>query len=186
MMVSRGESTIELKMICSFLSSKLGGSSSLDFLYGGNWVSDTVIISVHDTTIHTINQPPDNSYEYSTTGNELTWIPVDLNPASYTILRNNTSVESQSWNGSIITVSFDGLSAGVYNFTIIVYDAFYNSAVDTVIVTVTDPSRTPITVTSTTTTTQEEVPFDSLIPIILGISAVLIVVMALVLRRSKL
>ncbi|MBD3408222.1 MAG: hypothetical protein GF411_19020 [Candidatus Lokiarchaeota archaeon] len=99
-----------------------------------NWISDTVLVSVQDTTSPTINNPSDSSYEYGSTGNQIIWDSDDLLPASYTVMQNGTSIQSNTWDGSSITVNIDGLDIGIYNYTISVYDQSGNSISDTVMV----------------------------------------------------
>ena len=68
------------------------------------------------------------------TGNSITWTPDDLFPHTYQILRNDTEVDSGSWDGSVITVSVDGLEAGKYNYTLSVSNEAGNLMTDTVFV----------------------------------------------------
>ena len=58
------------------------------------------------------------------------------------IYRNGTEIQSGSWTSNI-TLNFDGLSKGTYNFTILVNDTSGNFAVDSIfifIIDTTDPS----------------------------------------------
>ncbi|MFQ5977815.1 MAG: hypothetical protein ACE5OZ_06795 [Candidatus Heimdallarchaeota archaeon] len=93
-----------------------------------------------DFVAPTIDQPADISYEKGTTGNVLTWNPADAKPATYEIFRDATSIVSDSWNGSAISLNVDGLGVGSYNYTLVVFDVGLNSKADTVIVKVTEPS----------------------------------------------
>ncbi|MHA2232842.1 MAG: hypothetical protein ACXAB4_10155, partial [Candidatus Hodarchaeales archaeon] len=93
-----------------------------------------------DFVAPTIDQPADISYEKGTTENILTWNPTDAKPASYTTYRDGTIIESESWNGSSISINVDGLDEGSYNYTLVVFDVGLNSKADTVIVTVTEKS----------------------------------------------
>ena len=68
------------------------------------------------------------------TGNSITWTPDDLFPHTYQILRNDTEVDSGSWDGSSITVSIDGLEVGTYNYTLSVSNEAGNQVTDTVFV----------------------------------------------------
>ncbi len=67
-------------------------------------------------------------------GYNITWIPEDAYPESYGIFINGTEYESGEWNGSAILVSVDGLTAGLYNFMLVVFDDPGQNATDTVIV----------------------------------------------------
>ena len=68
------------------------------------------------------------------TGNSITWTPDDLFPRTYQLLRNDTEVDSGSWDGSSITVSIDGLEVGTYNYTLSVSNEAGNLVADTVFV----------------------------------------------------
>ncbi len=91
-----------------------------------------------DTSLPSIDQPADMDYEEGTTGNTITWTPSDAHPSHHVVYRNGTEVASVSWDGSSITVEVDGLSVGIYNYTIVVYDISGNWVSDEVIVTVID------------------------------------------------
>ncbi|MGY5860295.1 MAG: hypothetical protein RTU63_13075, partial [Candidatus Thorarchaeota archaeon] len=64
----------------------------------------------------------------------LTWTPSDATPWTYEIYINGTLDETDWWHGGSITYQFEPQSAGLWNVTIIVYDAFTNSASDSVLV----------------------------------------------------
>ncbi|MGY5876781.1 MAG: NosD domain-containing protein [Candidatus Thorarchaeota archaeon] len=120
----------------------------------GNWVSDMVtVIVVQDTTPPTIDHPLDVEYIEGTTGHIITWSPSDTDPSHYVVYQNDTEMISASWDGSSITVNVDGLSIGVYECRIVVYDTSGNWVSDTVIVRVLPQSTTPTSTTNTTTTT---------------------------------
>ncbi len=137
----------------------------------GNIASDDVIVSVIvDDDSPSLTPLNDVSFEFGTTGNQLTWSCSDLFPDSYSISRNGTIIDSGLWNGSNLAVNLDGLSPGTYNFTIVLYDSSGNSASDSVIVTVTQPETTP---TSPTTPTGTPEPIDPMLLIIAGVAGVL-------------
>jgi len=101
-----------------------------------------------------ITTRPDDITMYDTdTGKNITWVVSDANPSSYVIYRNGTVVVSHIWDGSDIVVSLDGLSPGVYNFTLVVSDLGGLTASDTVFVTVLRSTTTTTTTTTITTTT---------------------------------
>lgn len=89
-----------------------------------------------DSTIPTINQPSDTSYEEGSTGNVIVWDPDDINPYRCEVNRDGTVVTNDFWDGSNITEDIDGLSVGTYIYTCTVYDKAGNSISDTVTVTV--------------------------------------------------
>ncbi|MBA7526715.1 hypothetical protein ES705_18884 [subsurface metagenome] len=94
---------------------------------------------VIDTTPPIIDQPGDIAYEYTSTGNIITWIAEDEHPDTYTVLLDGGLYESGTWeSGSPIEISVDGLEIGTYEFMIRIYDTYDNYAEDIVIVVVTD------------------------------------------------
>ena len=126
-----------------------GGASSIDH-YPYIW---------DDGAIPTIDSPLDIEYYEATTGHSITWSPSDDHPRYYIIYRNDIMISSDSWDGSQITISVDGLSPGIYNYTLIVINASGNIISDTVFVTVLESTTTTtiITTTSTTTTTSTSI-----------------------------
>ncbi|MHA2141870.1 MAG: hypothetical protein ACXADC_11360 [Candidatus Thorarchaeota archaeon] len=107
---------------------------------GLNSANDTVWVEVYDGTAPTIDQPSDSQVSEGTPGNNVTWNPFDLHPSHYEIYLEEVLFKSGLWNSSSesITVSVDGLSLGVYNLTIVVYDSAGFTAVDMLDVTVVD------------------------------------------------
>ncbi|MHA2151826.1 MAG: DUF2341 domain-containing protein [Candidatus Thorarchaeota archaeon] len=85
-----------------------------------------------------IDAPSDMIYEAGTTGHDIDWTPSDFTPASFSLYLDGVLQDSGAWDGSVITVSVDGLDPGTYNFTLQVADYFDNSATDTVFVLVED------------------------------------------------
>lgn len=106
----------------------------------GNSISDMVLVTVHDGTAPSIDEPLDIVYEYGTTGHSVTWDPSDLHPEEYQCFLDGTPIISGLWNssGETIDVGVDGLSIGVYNITLVVIDIGGNKAVNMVWVTVED------------------------------------------------
>ncbi|MHA2207101.1 MAG: hypothetical protein ACXADL_14710 [Candidatus Thorarchaeota archaeon] len=96
-----------------------------------------------------ISEPDDISYIEGATGNYIEWYVSFNSPLHYSVHRNNTvlNLGSGDLGGSSgnITISVDGLSAGTWNYLLMVDDYGENVAVDLVIVTV-NPSSFPITV----------------------------------------
>ncbi|MHA2495157.1 MAG: CARDB domain-containing protein [Candidatus Hodarchaeales archaeon] len=110
-----------------------------------NAASDTVIVTVVEVDIDppVISHPADISYREGSVGNYIRWIASDLNPSTYTIIRNNTVAFSGYWGSEIpIIVTLDGLAAGSYPYTIVVVDHNGNSANDTVVVMVLGQDKT--------------------------------------------
>ncbi len=140
----------------------------------GNMASDTVMVTVINS--HTgneqdpfppiIDEPTDISYEEGMTGNTIEWTLGDQNPGVYEVYMNNSLfVSSTTWSNGTVTVNIDGLTVGVYDFTIYVYDLSGNMVSDTVMVTVIDPTPTNTSPPSDTTTpTDTGPPTDTTAP----------------------
>ncbi len=90
-----------------------------------------------DTTKPYISRPDNIEYNEGETGNEIDWIPIDDFPRDYEVLSNDSVIQSGQWNSTEwITINVDGLSVGVYNYTIWIDDQSGQTNVDTVWVTV--------------------------------------------------
>lgn len=113
-----------------------------------------------------IDEPTDISYEEGMTGNTIEWTLGDQNPGVYEVYMNNSLfVSSTTWSNGTVTVNIDGLTVGVYDFTIYVYDLSGNMVSDTVMVTVIDPTPTNTSPPSDTTTpTDTGPPTDTTAP----------------------
>ena len=122
----------------------------------GNIVSDWAIVTITDNPWFEA-RPSDLGYNEGDTGNSLSWDPIDTEPAYYELYRNGTLVNSTTWdNSSLITINVDGLSKGIYNFTMIIYDLSGNIGVDSVVwVTVSDGTNPLLTVTPNDMTINE-------------------------------
>jgi len=154
----------------------------------GNHVSDTIIVEAIDTVIPLLDSPADIEYVVGSTGHSISWHGSDLNPQSYTIFKDGTSIRVAAWNSSSesINVIVDGLGEGEYNYTIVLMDKGGNTASDTVFVTVTEEPTTPTTTTTPGTTT----PPDGVIPdmtifLTIGVIGAILVIAVLVLRMRK-
>jgi hypothetical protein len=173
----------------------------------GQYSTDTVFVEVYvDINPPIVNSPSDIEFYEGDTGYNITWDPEDIYPKTYKVLRNGTTIIDGLWNSTseVIIVPLDGLSIGVYNYTLLVLDAENNSITDTVWVFVlpelttitTSPTRTtstslspttsPTTETTTTTGTITTQLFDRLTMIItLGSVLVIVVVIVLIIRSRK-
>ncbi len=107
---------------------------------GGNNVSDIVWVTVSDATLPTIDTPIDRPINEGQIGDFVIWTPDDLNPVGYEIYRDDILIRSGAWNASseTISISLNGLSLGIHNFTLLVSDIGTNTANDTVFITVVD------------------------------------------------
>ncbi|MGY5875369.1 MAG: right-handed parallel beta-helix repeat-containing protein [Candidatus Thorarchaeota archaeon] len=92
-------------------------------------------------------------YIEGNTGNELSWNSSAVNPWRFEVLKNDSSLGFQMWDGSDIVVDVDGYTAGYYNMTLITYHVSGHSFSSTVFLTVLEPAVTTTTTSSTTTTT---------------------------------
>ncbi len=90
-----------------------------------------------------IDHPSDVEYEAGTTGHTITWHAFCSNPTNYSVFRNGSLVVSAGWDGGDININIDGLVAGTYEYTIMVFGFGNQSANDTVWVTVTGDSTSP-------------------------------------------
>ncbi|MHA2033424.1 MAG: PKD domain-containing protein, partial [Candidatus Kariarchaeaceae archaeon] len=107
-----------------------------------NYNTHTVLVTVSDETNPGIDTPQSDLTDYveGSGGNSLSWAVSDIYPTTYEIYQNLTVIiGSGSWNNGVnITVSIDGLTKGIYNFTLYVYDESGNIGSHVVWVTVID------------------------------------------------
>ncbi|MDF1537314.1 MAG: hypothetical protein P1Q69_00195 [Candidatus Thorarchaeota archaeon] len=96
------------------------------------------VISLVDAISPTINQPSDIEYNEGQIGHNIPWEPSDPVPSHYILYIDGTPYSPADWSGFQIVVNVDGLSIGVHNYTIEVFDDADNSITDTVLVTVLD------------------------------------------------
>ena len=102
------------------------------FLINAAWS----ITPVGNIVLPTLSSPSDATYE-SADGHNISWVVRGSHPNTYTVYRNSIKINSSTWNwGDLIIVSLDGLSVGLYYYTVIAYDSFGNSALDMVIISV--------------------------------------------------
>ena len=119
----------------------------------GNNASDTVSVTIIDNVFPEINHPSDLTVDQDVSGNYVEWIASDNHTGTYELYKNGTKIVTNTWNsGSPIQYSLDGLSAGYYNFTLVVLDSSGNLVSDTIIVTV----NPPVTQTSSQTSSQDK------------------------------
>jgi parallel beta-helix repeat protein len=114
-----------------------------------NFCSATITVTVQDTVCPEIVGPLDVTYKEGETGNTLVWSVSDPNPSTYKIYQDGEPIIEDSWVGSSIEISIDGLLPDTYVYRIEVYDLGGNSASDEVTVEV-EPEKIPIPTTTTT------------------------------------
>ncbi len=123
----------------------------------GNTATDSINITIVDTMAPAISTPPDIEFDEGDVGYFIVWDPGDPRPNLFEIYVDDVLTLAGLWNSSSekFNISLDGLTAGVYNYTCVVFDDAMNSMSDTVIVTVNEPigttSPTPTTETTSTT-----------------------------------
>ncbi len=145
----------------------------------GNWAKDTVFVTVieaPDSDPPTIDRPADIEYVEGSTGHSITWNPSDAHAARYEIYRNGSLVFAGTWTGDPVTVGVDGLSAGTYNYTIVVYDESGNWTSDTVFVTVLAVTGTTTGTNTSTSTTSESTTSTAAAEWLGGPAAILVIV----------
>jgi len=153
----------------------------------GNTHSETIEVTVVDTTTPIISEPPDFEFVEGWVSQIITWEVSDIRPDSFEILDNGSQIHSGSWTlaSTAIEITVDSIGRGVHNITLIVYDAGGNSASDSVFVTVTphyfteeEPSTNTTTPSDTNTGSSGGGDVTPLIIIaIIGAGGVLIVVL---------
>ncbi len=84
-----------------------------------------------------ITPQSDITYEFGSTGNQISWPVSDSNPDTYNIFRNSIEIETGVWVSGNIVIDLDGLAVGHYNYTLEVHDTDGYSSIDTVLVDVT-------------------------------------------------
>ena len=154
----------------------------------GNFATDTVWVVVYDYPPELLTPlPSDIVYHEGTIGHYIHWNVSEFNPDRYEIHRNDSLILSGHWDGLPVSVSVDGLAVGFYNYTVMLNDTSGNVLTDEVLVTVI-PATQPPTSSTTTTTTSTPPPLlpgpdFMLFAIGLGISASIIIVLVVIIRR---
>ncbi|MHA2171252.1 MAG: LamG-like jellyroll fold domain-containing protein, partial [Candidatus Kariarchaeaceae archaeon] len=105
----------------------------------GNYNTDTIRITVTDETPPAVSSPSANiEYVEGSTGNYINWTMSDNYPNQMSIYRDSQLLYSLPWSSGLVEIGIDGLSLGLYNYTILVTDDSGNSESDTVMVNVID------------------------------------------------
>ncbi|MBN2230763.1 MAG: right-handed parallel beta-helix repeat-containing protein [Candidatus Thorarchaeota archaeon] len=165
----------------------------------GNSVSNTTWVTGRDMTIPeitgNINQEIDEN-EFVI----LNWTCSDLAPDSLVLTRDGTAIVESSWDGSDFSYNVTGLSVGIYNFTLTIFDQSGNYAYDTVFVNITAVSTTSTTTTTTTTTdtststtttgtntsgTETPPPADDILVVLLLVGGVGVIVIVIIITIMK-
>jgi len=150
--------------------------------------TDTLWITIEDTTAPVVNSPDDITIIQGTTGRDLVWTPTDNHPSSFTITRNGTIIMTGTWTSNeSLVVDLDGLTTGVFVYTIVLSDQAGNIVTDTVLVHVTEETTTSDTNTSDTgTTTDDPGSILTIASFVITIGSFLVIVVVIILIvRSK-
>jgi len=134
--------------------------------YGSEEINPAV-----DFTAPILSHPEDIHFVEGETNYEITWLCSDENPLNYSVWKDDAIIGDHDWYTSPIniTVTLDGLSAGVYTYTAELFDSSGNRATDEVQVTV--------------TSNVSSAPFDLLLVGLIGSGALIIVVVLIVKKR---
>ncbi len=159
---------------------------------GGISTDEVIVTAAVDLTDPILSSPLDVVYNVGEGGNTINWTATDAHPDNYIILVNGTAPIGYpaEWNTTNIVISVDGLSVGIFNFTIVVFDSYGNSATDTVFVTVLASTTTTTTTTTGTTTdtgTTTPPPVDNtlIIIIVVIIAGVVAIIIIIVIMKKK-
>ncbi|MFW9888920.1 MAG: aryl-sulfate sulfotransferase [Candidatus Thorarchaeota archaeon] len=107
---------------------RLGGTVELDAIEAINY-------NIPDTDIHKpqIMGPEDLWVWENQSLIRLEWQVFDDTPWNYTLLVNGSAVEASRWNGSDLKLSITNPGSGYWNISLLLYDLFGNSAIDSMI-----------------------------------------------------
>jgi hypothetical protein len=159
---------------------------------GGISTDEVIVTAAVDLTDPTIDSPIDIVYTEGETGNIINWTASDANQDNFIILINGTAPSGYPavWNTTSISIDVDGLSVGTYNYTVVVFDSYGQSATDTVYVTVLEASTTTTTTTTTSTTDTGPTtppPGDGnlLLIIIAIVAGVVVIIIIIVIMKKK-
>lgn len=98
----------------------------------------TGLLPYTDRNAPVINHPVDIEFVEGTENQTIIWGAIDDNPTTYEVSVNGSVVDSGSWtSGDSIVLDLDDFEVGEYTCIITAYDIAGNSAMDSVLVTVT-------------------------------------------------
>lgn len=128
----------------------------VDTVTGTIPVTDTVTVTIVPVFVpELVNVIPPSS-ELGIPDNNIIWEFVDNNPSYYELFTDISLSVNSTWeSGEPILYNVENLGAGIYNFTIIVYDLDGNSANDTLWVTLADTLIPEVLVVSESVYEQE-------------------------------
>ncbi|MFX1484595.1 MAG: collagen binding domain-containing protein, partial [Promethearchaeota archaeon] len=111
-----------------------------------NFAEDTITFQIHENVTPVIEGPNPVEFYFTETGYTLTWNVTDDYLNMYRVTRDNESIAEGIINREqpVITISLDGLSIGVHNFTLYANDTSGNTAANSVLVTVLSDDVPPV------------------------------------------
>jgi hypothetical protein len=105
-----------------------------------NMATDTVMVHVFDDTNPTINSPPDMELFVGASGQEIVWQVFDLHPDTLEVFVDGEEHATGTWSANQVFINVDGLSEGLHEVELVIYDLDGNSASDTVeVLVINDP-----------------------------------------------
>jgi len=112
----------------------------------GNFMTDSVTMTVEDTTDPMLTNMPSNfTVDYGYTGKNIMWTATDPYPHTYTIeLQGSGTVAGPTAWSSGVAITYnvpDGLAVGDYIYTVNFTDQYGNSVIDTITLTVREVSN---------------------------------------------
>ena len=115
----------------------------------GNFITDSVVVTVEDTTNPVITVSPNNfTVEQGYTGQSISWTATDANPGTYTIQLIGTGivVSSTPWfnNTPVVYNILDEYGVGSYVYTVNFTDDYGNFISDSVNFTVVEDTTNPV------------------------------------------
>ena len=146
-----------------------------------NTNSDSVTVTVSDTTPPDVSHPDDINMTYGDTGRYISWNCSDLDPANYSISLDGSVIQTGTWQHTV-NVTLDGLAVGNHTFVLVLADGSGNIVQDSVTVIVVPASTTTTTTTTTppptTTTTPGNITTSFTLPGGGGTIIIIIVIIA--------
>ncbi|UYP46939.1 hypothetical protein NEF87_003224 [Candidatus Lokiarchaeum ossiferum] len=106
----------------------------------GQFVSESITVTIVDTTAPVISGPNDTIVSEKTVEFELLWNVTDYLPDSYQILKDGIVIFESSWTEGEISFILENLTVGEYIYELRVNDTSGNIATDNVMVTVSNKS----------------------------------------------
>ncbi len=111
---------------------------------------------LHVPSYPDLSNPEHIEYLEGETGNEIVWDVGDKNPDYYNISKDGALIDEGVWTNGSIVVDVDGLSEGIYDYEITLFDIYGTTVSDLVVVDIDLIDTVTETETETTTDTETE------------------------------